>query len=226
MGTTKELSMSTGKTLMAIYDTLHRQWGPQHWWPGDTPFEIIVGAILTQNTNWTNVEKAIGNIKAADVLAPPALHSMASDHLSELIRPAGYYRLKTKRLQSFLTWLFQTADGDLSALSTRHTDRLRDDLLAIHGIGPETADSILLYALGRPVFVVDTYTARLAVRHGLIQSPFGYDELQDLFQSNLPQDVQLFNEYHALIVRIGKEFCKPRAKCDQCPLSEYPHELD
>ena len=218
--------MSTGKTLMAFYGTLHSQWGPQHWWPGESPFEIVVGAILTQNTNWTNVEKAIANLKSAQALNAPALHRMAPDQLGELIRPAGYYRIKTKRLQSFLAWLFATADGDLSALAGRPTDALREDLLAIHGIGPETADSILLYALGRPVFVVDTYTARIAVRHGLIQSPFGYDELQDLFQSNLPEDVQLFNEYHALIVKIGKAYCKPRAKCDHCPLNKYPYELE
>lgn len=217
--------MSTRDSLMAIYQTLHQQWGPQHWWPGDSPFEIIVGAILTQNTNWTNVEKAISNLKSAGVLDPQVLHEMATDQLGELIRPAGYYRIKTKRLKSFLAWLFEVAAGDLYALEPRRTDALREALLAVHGIGPETADSILLYALERPVFVVDTYTARIAVRHRLIESPFGYDELQDLFQSNLPEDIQLFNEYHALIVKVGKEFCKPRAKCDNCPLNVYHHEL-
>lgn len=218
--------MTLHQTLMTIYTTLYDRFGPQHWWPGDTQFEIIVGAILTQNTSWANVEKAIGNLKAAQVLNPPALHGMAPNKLAELIRPAGYFRVKAGRLQSFLSWLFEGAAGDLTQLETRHTHTLREDLLGIHGIGPETADSILLYALNRPVFVVDAYTARLAVRHGLIESPFGYDDLQDLFQSNLPEDVQLYNEYHALIVRIGKDFCKPRAKCDKCPLHDHPHTLE
>jgi endonuclease-3 related protein len=218
--------MTTRETLMIIYDTLYRQWGTQHWWPGDTPFEIIVGAILTQNTNWANVEKAIVNLKSARALDPPTLHAMAPDQLGELIRPAGYFRIKAKRLQSFLVWLFDVASGDLAALESRHTGPLREDLLAIHGIGPETADSILLYAFSRPVFVVDTYTARLAVRHGLIESPFGYDDLQDLFQSNLPDDVQLYNEYHALIVKVGKDFCKPKARCDKCPLNGHAHTLE
>jgi len=211
---------------MTIYNALYRQWGPQHWWPGDTQFEIIVGAILTQNTNWTNVEKAIANLQSAHALDPPTLHAMAPDQLAELIRPAGYFRIKAKRLKSFLAWLFAAASGDLTQLATRHTGSLREELLAIHGIGPETADSILLYAFDRPVFVVDTYTARVAVRHGLIESPFGYDDLQDLFQSNLPDDVQLYNEYHALIVKAGKDFCKPKAKCDKCPLEGFAHTLE
>jgi len=218
--------MTTHETLTTIYDTLFRQWGPQHWWPGDTQFEIIVGAILTQNTNWTNVEKAIANLNAACVLNPHALHTMASDQLAELIRPAGYFRIKAQRIKSFLTWLFESAGGDLALLDPRHTDSLREELLAIRGIGPETADSILLYAFNRPVFVVDTYSARLAVRHGLIESPFGYEELQDLFQSNLPEDVQLYNEYHALIVKTGKDFCKPKPRCEKCPLSGHAHALD
>ncbi len=215
--------MTTHETLTAIYDALYRQWGPQHWWPGNTQFEIIVGAILTQNTNWTNVEKAIANLKSASALDPHTLHTVAADQLAELIRPAGYFRVKAKRLKSFLTWLFDTASGDLTLLESRHTDSLREELLTIHGVGPETADSILLYAFNRPVFVVDTYTARLAVRHGLIEPPFGYDDLQDLFRSNLPDDVQLYNEYHALIVKVGKDFCKPQAKCDKCPLNGYAH---
>ena len=218
--------MTTHDTLMTIYDTLFKQWGPQHWWPGDTQFEIIVGAILTQNTNWTNVEKAITNLNAAHVLNPHALHTMASEQLAELIRPAGYFRIKTQRIKNLLTWLFESAGGDLLLLEARHTDSLREELLAIRGIGPETADSILLYAFNRPVFVVDTYSARLAVRHGLIESPFGYEELQDLFQSNLPEDVQLYNEYHALIVKTGKDFCKPKPKCDKCPLNGHAHTLE
>jgi endonuclease-3 related protein len=218
--------VTTQETLLHIYDTLLEQYGPQHWWPGDTPFEIAVGAILTQNTNWSNVEKAINNIKRANALKAQTLGSLASEELEALIRPAGYYRIKTKRLKNFLTWLMENGDGQLENLAHHNTYDLREDLIAINGIGPETADSILLYALNRPIFVVDTYTARMATRHGLIEPPFGYHELQDLFQSNLPQDTQLFNEYHALIVQIGKNFCKPKPKCLSCPLNDHPHEID
>lgn len=218
--------MTTQETLTHIYDVLFEAYGPQHWWPGDTPFEIAVGAILTQNTNWSNVEKAIRRIRDAKALDAHTLQSLPPEQLEELIRPAGYYRIKTKRLKNFLAWLMDAAEGQPENLAPRNTSDLREELLAISGIGPETADSILLYALNRPVFVVDTYTARLCARHGLIEAPFDYHELQDLFQSNLPQDVPLFNEYHALIVQIGKNFCKPRPKCDACPLNKHPHVTD
>lgn len=218
--------MTTQETLQHIYDALFEQYGPQHWWPGDTPFEIAVGAILTQNTNWSNVEKAINNIKRANALEARILDSLSPEKLEALIRPAGYYRVKTKRLKHFLTWLVENGDGKLANLAGHNTYDLRAELLAINGIGPETADSILLYALNRPTFVVDTYTARMATRHGLIEPPFDYHELQDLFQSNLPQDTQFFNEYHALIVRIGKNFCKPKPKCQNCPLNNHPHEIE
>ncbi len=219
-------TMATQETLTRIYDTLFEQHGPQHWWPGDTPFEVAVGAILTQNTHWSNVEKAINNIKRAHALNARTLENLCAEELEALIRPAGYYRIKTKRLKNFLTWLMENGDGQLENLAHHNTYDLREDLLAINGIGPETADSILLYALNRPVFVVDTYTARVAARHGLIEPPFDYHDLQDLFQSNLPQDTQRFNEYHALIVQVGKNFCKPKPKCETCPLNGYPHEID
>jgi endonuclease-3 related protein len=218
--------VTTQETLLHIYDTLLEQYGPQHWWPGDTPFEIAVGAILTQNTNWSNVEKAINNIKRANALKAQTLASLASEELEALIRPAGYYRIKTKRLKNFLAWLMENGDGQLENLAHHNTHGLREDLIAINGVGPETADSILLYALNRPTFVVDTYTARLASRHGLIEPPFDYHELQDLFQSNLPQDMQLFNEYHALIVQVGKHYCKPKPRCQDCPLNEHPHDIE
>ncbi len=218
--------MTTQDTLTHIYNQLSKQYGPQHWWPGDSPFEIAVGAILTQNTNWTNVEKAINNLRQANALNAQTLHSMPPANLEDLIRPAGYYRIKTKRLRNFLSWLIENGDGHLENLTNHDTYGLRENLLSINGIGPETADSILLYALNRPIFVVDTYTARLATRHGLIDPPFDYHELQELFQSNLPQDTQLFNEYHALIVQIGKNFCKPKPKCETCPLDSHPHEID
>lgn len=212
--------------LTEIYQLLFDRFGPQSWWPGETQFEIITGAILTQNTNWANVEKATANLKSAHLLTPEKLCHLNVSKLAELIRPAGYYNIKANRLKSFLTWLFQNYDGQLENLEELDTDRLRAELLAVKGIGRETADSILLYAFGRLTFVVDAYTARVAVRHGLIEPDADYEQLRELFQSNLPQDSQLFNEYHALLVRLGKEFCRPTAKCPRCPLEKLPHSLD
>ena len=216
----------TSETLTEIYELLYEAFGPQHWWPGETPFEVITGAILTQNTSWTNVEKAIANLKSAGCLDAEALYRIELSRLAELIRPAGYYNIKAKRLKNFLEWLFDSYGGNLANLETVATGRLREELLAIKGVGRETADSILLYALGRPVFVVDAYTARIAVRHGLIEPDADYEQLRELFESNLPQDTQLFNEYHALLVRAGKEFCKPKARCPGCPLEKLPHTLE
>jgi endonuclease-3 related protein len=215
-----------GKTLTEIYELLYEAFGPQHWWPGETPFEIAIGAILTQNTSWTNVDKAIANLKSASALTSEKLHRIEASALAELIRPAGYYNIKTKRLKSFVDWLFDNYDGRLENLEPITTDRLRSELLAIKGIGRETADSILLYALGRTVFVVDTYTARIMTRHGLIEPDADYEQLRELFESNLPEDPQLFNEYHALLVRTGKHYCKPKAKCPGCPLEQLPHTVD
>lgn len=213
----------TREQLREIYTLLFETYGPQHWWPGQTPFEIIVGAILTQNTNWTNVEKAIANLKAADGLGADKIHALDSAQLEKLIRPAGYFRLKTKRLKNFMQWLFDNYAGRLDALDEIETRRLREELLSVSGIGPETADSILLYAFNRPVFVVDTYTARVAVRHGLIEPDIDYEQLQYLFESNLEPSVAHFNEYHALLVCVGKDFCKPKPKCAGCPLDRLPH---
>jgi endonuclease-3 related protein len=214
------------KQLTEIYQILFDRFGPQHWWPGQTQFEIITGAILTQNTNWANVEKAIANLRAADRLTSEKLHRLDVSQLAELIRPAGYYNIKAKRLKNFVNWLFENYDGKLTNLEDLDTDQLRAELLAVKGIGPETADSILLYAFGKPIFVVDAYTARIAFRHQLIEPDADYERLRELFQSNLPQDIQLFNEYHALLVRVGKEFCKPKARCPGCPLENLPHTLD
>lgn len=217
--------MMTRQQLIDLYECLFDAFGPQNWWPGDTPFEIIIGAVLTQNTSWANVERAIANLKAADCLEPRKLHGLDSDELETMIRPAGYFRVKAKRLKNLLQWLCDEYDGNLSVLEKANTSRLREELLGISGVGPETADSILLYALERPVFVVDAYTARVMVRHGLIEPETSYEQLQDLFQSNLEPDVQLFNEYHALLVRTGKDFCKPKPKCPSCPLNDLPHEI-
>ncbi|MFH1718685.1 MAG: endonuclease III domain-containing protein [Planctomycetota bacterium] len=216
----------TGETLFEIYQLLYDAFGPQHWWPGETQFEIAAGTILTQNTSWTNVEKAITNLKAADCLSPETICRLNPPQLAELIRPAGYFNVKTKRLMSFVTWLLDNYDGTLTNLEGVETAQLRAELLEIKGVGRETADSILLYALGRPVFVMDAYTARITVRHGLIEPGADYEQLRELFESNLTKDAELFNEYHALLVRAGKEFCKPKAKCPGCPLEKLPHTLD
>ncbi|HPC94744.1 MAG TPA: endonuclease III domain-containing protein [Sedimentisphaerales bacterium] len=218
--------MISRETLTDIYRRLFEAFGPQHWWPGETRFEIIVGAILTQNTSWANVAKAIANLKDAECLQPDRLHALDPAELERLIRPAGYFRLKAKRLRHFTQWLFDTYEGRLDALDAVETHRLREELLGISGIGPETADSILLYALDRPVFVVDTYTARVAVRHGLIEPDVDYTQLQYLFESNLEPDVRLFNEFHALLVRVGKDFCKPKPRCEACPLNDLPHTVE
>ncbi len=210
--------------LLEIYKLLFKRFGPQHWWPGDMQFEMIIGAILTQNTSWKNVKKAMDNLKNANFMTPQSLHKLKHEQLAELIRPSGYYNIKARRLKSFLDWLFENYDGKLSNLKKIDTNRLREELLAVKGIGLETADSILLYAFNRPIFVIDAYSARITSRHYLIEFGADYSQLQDLFQSNLPQDVKLFNEYHALLVRTGKDFCKPTAKCPGCPLEKLPHD--
>jgi len=216
----------TCEALTEIYRLLYDAFGPQHWWPGETQFEIITGAILTQNTSWANVEKAITNLKSANCLTPKKLRHVDTAQLAQLIRPAGYYNIKANRLKNFIDWLFDNYEGELTNLESIDTDQLRAELLAIKGVGRETADSILLYAFDRPVFVVDAYTARIVFRHGLIGPDADYEQLRELFESSLPQDIQLFNEYHALLVRVGKEFCRPKARCTGCPLGKLPHSLD
>lgn len=218
--------MTTHKTLIEIYQLLYDAFRPQHWWPGDSQIEIITGAILTQNTNWTNVEKAINNLKTADCLNAEKLHNLKLSQLAELIRPAGYYNIKAKRLKNFLEWLFENYDGNLTNLESLRTEQFREELLSVKGIGRETADSILLYAFNKPVFVVDAYTARITIRHRLIEPDADYEQLRYLFESNLPEDIQLFNEYHALLVRTGKEFCRPKARCPACPLEKLPHIIE
>ena len=205
--------------LQEVYDRLFNAFGPQHWWPGETPFEVMIGAVLTQNTSWSNVEKAIANLKEADLLDPHALYKVPVEELEELIRPAGYFRVKAKRLQNLLKFLVKEYDGDLEAMFARGLSSLREELLGINGIGPETADSILLYAGGLPTFVVDTYTHRYLARHGWIDFEADYHQIQDYFFDGLAQDVKLFNEYHALIVHLGKHLCKKtNPRCRECPL--------
>lgn len=207
--------------LYLIYRKLFAFFGPQHWWPGDSAFEIIVGAILTQNTNWLNAEKAIGNLKQNKVLAPQRLYNLSKKNLAKLIRPAGYYNIKAERLKNFLVFFLKSYNGNFKKISHENASDLRKQLLSIKGIGPETADSILLYALDKPVFVIDAYTKRILSRHRFIGTEATYDEIQNLFMRNLKTDAQLFNEYHALLVRLGKEFClKNKPRCDICPLKK------
>ncbi|MHC4131021.1 MAG: endonuclease III domain-containing protein [Planctomycetota bacterium] len=212
--------------LMEIYQLLYDRFGPQHWWPGQTKFEIITGAILTQNTSWTNVEKAIANLRAARLLEPRKINDLQTPQLAELIRPAGYFNIKAKRLKNFVSWLFDNYHGSLDALSNVPTERLRIELLSIKGVGRETADSILLYALDRPVFVIDAYTARVTVRHHLAEPHPDYEQLQQLFQYGLQEDLKLFNEYHALLVALGKQFCKTKPLCSGCPLEHLPYTIE
>jgi endonuclease-3 related protein len=206
-------------TLYSIYKKLYTYFGPQHWWPGDSAFEVMVGAILTQNTNWLNVKKAIKNLKQNKVLKPQRLYNLSKKNLAKLIRPAGYYNIKAARLKSFLGFFLKNYNGNLKKMSQENTQVLRKGLLSVKGIGPETADSILLYALDKPVFIIDAYTKRILWRHHLIEREATYDETQNLFMKELKGDVQLFNEYHALFVRLGKEFClKNKPRCNICPL--------
>ena len=216
------IAMSQSDTLLAMFDAMSAALGPSRWWPGDTPFEIAVGAILTQNTNWRNVEKAIANLKAGNLLDARALHALPLPELAELIRPAGYFNIKTRRIANFLAFLRDEADYDLESLKDRSLDELRPQVLSVSGIGPETADSILLYALDFPTFVVDAYTARMMGRHGLAWEDIDYHELQAIFMDALPHDVAVYNEFHALIVRVGKDWCKKKAGlCDTCPLKPF-----
>ncbi|MEW6427421.1 MAG: endonuclease III domain-containing protein [Thermodesulfobacteriota bacterium] len=204
--------------LTDIYTTLFAHFGPQHWWPGDTPIEITVGAILTQNTAWTNVERAIANLRDAGLLDFASLLALPTGELAQYIRPAGYYNLKAKRLHNLLA-MVAARHADLDGFLSQDTESLRQALLAVNGIGPETADSIALYAAGKPLFVVDAYTHRILHRHGLAEEEADYHSLQERFMTELPPDPQLYNEYHALIVRLGKEYCrKSSPRCTGCPL--------
>jgi endonuclease-3 related protein len=207
---------NTEKTLLQIYHRLFEYYGPQHWWPGDSPLEVMVGAILTQSTAWQNVEKAIINLKTAGVMSSDALRDIPTPELAQLIRPSGYYNAKARKLQALLCWLSAVCGDNLNGLFTRNTGELRLQLLGVHGIGPETADSILLYAGNKPVFVIDTYTRCIYNRLGLGPKEDTYDAWQMFFMKNLPADVALFNEYHALLVRHGKEACRKQPTCDSC----------
>ncbi len=207
--------------LLEIYDRLYAHFGPQHWWPGETRWEIMVGAVLTQNTSWRNVEKAIENLKHAGRLAPDAMRRTRQDRLARLVRPSGYYNIKARKLKALVAFLDTNYDGDPSRMAGADLAQQRAELLTVYGVGPETADSILLYAAEQPVFVVDAYTRRIFSRLGLCAELVTYHDLQSLFMQHLPEDVALFNEYHALLVALGKNICQKRApKCLDCPLRD------
>jgi endonuclease-3 related protein len=211
-----------GTLLKELYQQLYEACGPQGWWPGDTPFEVAVGAILTQNTNWSNVARAIAALKGQDLLTPQALHDLPETELARLIRPAGYYNVKARRLKNFLDFLGNHFENSMARLAAADPASLRPALLSVKGIGPETADSILLYALAQPTFVVDAYTFRILSRHGLIPEACSYEELRQLFMEHLPARVDLYQEYHALLVRLGKEWCRPQPRCATCPVDGWP----
>ncbi len=207
------------RKLEGIFKRLYSVFGAQHWWPAQSSFEVIVGAILTQNTSWLNVEKAICNLKKEKVLSPQKLYRLKSSKLARLIKPAGYYNIKAKRLNEFLKFFFRHYQANIKKLALVKTDKLRQELLLVNGIGPETADSILLYALNKPVFVIDAYTKRIFSRHGFLKEEISYEAAQNLFSQHLKKEVKLFNEYHALLVRLAKDFClKTKPRCPACPL--------
>lgn len=215
--------------LMAWYDAMSRCFGPCRWWPGETPFEIAVGAILTQNTAWRNVEKALQRLREAQALTPAGLARLSPAQLEEAVRPSGFFRVKAARLRHFLDflasfpgWERDAADPSLPGPAALPTGELRQALLAVKGIGPETADCITLYALGRPSFVADAYTARILSRHGQLPPDVPYAEMRDFFMDVLPPDSALYNEYHALIVRTGHTYCKKTSpRCRECPLGGF-----
>lgn len=205
--------------LARLYRLARRAQGPQGWWPARTPYEVMVGAILTQNTAWTNVEKAIAKLRAARSLTPRRLLSLGPARLAECIRPSGYFNQKTLRLRMFSRWFLRRFGGSPARMRREDPWRLREELLSLNGIGPETADSILLYALGHPFFVVDAYTRRIGGRHGLLDPEAPYEEIRARFEDAMPRRAAILNDFHAQIVRIGKERCRKRApRCEGCPL--------
>jgi len=204
--------------LLNAYDRMYQHFGSRHWWPANSTLEIIVGAILTQNTAWANVEKAIENIKAAGGLSIKRLSDIPGEILAEWIRPSGYFNIKTRRLKAIIHFIGERYEGNLEKMASVPLDTLRKELLNIYGIGEETADSILLYAFEKPIFVIDAYTRRIFARHRLVGEKSPYNEIQRFFMSNLPKNVPFFNEYHALIVETGKTFCRRKPLCSPCPL--------
>jgi len=206
------------KALREFYTRMEARYGPTGWWPGDTPFEIAVGAVLTQNTAWSNVEKAIDNLKRENLLSARAIVECPLDRLETALTPSGYFRVKARRLRSFCEYLLTRYGGSMRRMQRRPLKSLRPELLDVHGIGPETADDILLYACGKRVFVVDAYTRRIFSRHGIIKPDIPYEGFRRFFEKNLEPDLHLYSEYHALIVYVGKDYCRRAPRCAACPL--------
>lgn len=217
------MSDEVRKILNDIFERLQCAYGPQHWWPADSAMEVIVGAILTQNTAWSNVERAIVRLREADSLSWSALRDVSQEELAELIKPSGTFRVKAARLKAFVNALWGRHKGSLDTMLAGELQQVRGRLLAIHGIGPETADAILLYAGHRPTFVVDAYTKRVLRRHHIIWSDAEYANVQRLFHEAIAPEPRIYNEYHALLVAVGKKHCRSRARCDGCPLDGLPH---
>jgi endonuclease-3 related protein len=214
------------RTARLLNDLYHRLWdafGPQGWWPGETPFEIAVGAILTQNTNWQNVARAIDGLKSDGLLDPLSLGGLPEAELAVRLRSVGYYNVKARRLKNFLEFFAANFHNSMEIMAKAPLHDLRPLLLSVTGIGPETADSIMLYALDKPTFVVDAYTFRILGRHGLAPDSLSYEELRQFFMEHLPEEVPLYQEFHALLVRLGKTFCRPQRRCDSCPLLNWQH---
>ncbi|MFC2066126.1 endonuclease III domain-containing protein [Chloroflexota bacterium] len=214
---------SISQALQNIYQRLIARYGPQHWWPAQEPFEVIVGAILTQSAAWSNVEKAMANLKAAGALSPQELRRLPQPEVARLVHPSGYYNAKALKLKSFAYWLGENYNDNLDKLFARNIDQLRQQLLLIYGVGDETADSIILYAANKPIFVIDAYTRRIITRAGLAPESDNYAAYQTLFMSTLPADTRLFNEYHALLVHLAKYVCRPHPLCQQCCLNDICH---
>jgi len=210
--------MGCREDLLKIYELLHGYFGDLHWWPADSPFEVMVGAILTQNTAWTNVEKAISGLKEKKLLSPAALLQIDEEILAGIIRPSGYYHIKAKRLKSLVQFFFDEYSGNIDMMCNEDLTVLREKLLNVRGVGPETADSIILYACRKPVFISDAYTQRILQRHRMISEDADGAKIRTLFMTHLPHNVSLFNQFHALFVYTGKIFCRMKPKCDLCPL--------
>jgi len=222
-------SLAIQELLLAAYIALRRRFGHRKWWPAETPLEMCIGAVLTQNTAWKNVTQAISNLKAAGAIDLFAIHEMPAEDLATLIKPSGYYNVKAKRLKSLVRHIVTRYNAELSSMLALPLGVLRKELLTVNGVGKETADSIILYAAQKPIFVVDAYTKRVLFRHGLLTGEGDYDTVQGYFHRHLPRDTSLFNDYHAQFVAVGKHYCKTKPMCKECPLTEVlpsPHLAD
>jgi len=218
--------MDTKQRINHLYSSLYGYYGAQNWWPAESELECIIGTILTQNTTWKNVEKAINNLKQHGLISIERLNNISTDGLAQIIRSSGYFNQKAKKLKNFVSFVNANYAGSLEEMLSEELYTLREKLLSIKGIGPETADSIVLYAAKKPIFVIDAYTYRILSRHGLIAEDSSYQEMQELFMDSLPDDPKLFNEYHALLVKVAKEHCKKKSPlCNGCPLEYDPHTV-